>query len=109
VNIATWRAWKRKNGPAVYEMTDGMFPYKMTIEPTLRHYGFSFVGQEETYYETKSKRKQAEGIIDDFRGIPGTSNDELDEFVYWVHYGSRTSCMPMLLNVYGRKSGGAAK
>ena len=104
-NLQTWNAWKRKNNPDIYEMTDGLFPYKMTIEPTLSHYGFRFVGQEETFYETKDKRKQANELIDSFMGIPGTSNDELNEFVYWIHYGSKINSMPMLLNVYGRKIG----
>lgn len=102
-NLQTWNSWKRKNNPDIYEITDGMFPHKMTIEPTLVHYGFRFVGQEETFYETRDKRRQADELIDDFMGIPGTSNGELNEFVYWIHYGSRINSMPMLLNVYGRK------
>lgn len=104
-NLQTWNAWKRKNNPDIYEMTDGMFSYKMTIEPTLSHYGFRFVGQEETFYETNDKRRQANELIDNFIKIPGTSNDELNEFVYWIHYGSKINSMPMLLNVYGRKIG----
>ena len=102
-DIQTWSTWRRKNNPTIYEMTDGMFPHKLTIEPTLVKYGFKYVGHDETCYEIKDKRKQADELIDNFVSIPCDYNRELNEFVYWIHYGSRVNSMPMILYVYGRK------
>lgn len=99
--LYSWRTWKKRNNPVIYRSHDGVLPIRYNIEPTLLAHGFHYIGDEETFFEIANKRVQAERMIDEYRQL--TCAESYDEFVYWVHYGSRNSSMPMLLYVYGRK------
>lgn len=99
--LYSWRTWKKRNNPVIYRSHDGVLPIHYTIEPTLLAHGYRYVGNEETFYEIANKRVQAERMIDEYRQL--LCAESYNEFVYWVHYGSRNSSMPMLLYVYGRK------
>lgn len=97
--IMSWQTFKKKFNPAMYESHDGVLPITLSIAPTLVNNGFQFIGNFTEYKLPKKPKEIAIDIYEDFM-----TNQVLrptgQVVVYFVHYGSRISTMPIVVSVY---------
>lgn len=97
--IMSWQTYKKRFNPTICRSPDGVLPISYTIAPTLVNDGLHFIGDFSEYELPKKPKDIAKDIYEEFMSFQVIKpKDQI--VVYFVHYGSKISTMPITVEVY---------